>query len=230
MGLTYDDTPSEEWMAAKVYAEYAVRLVNDFIRQHGTLEIPMPIARSFGRNLQRAVERLPEESTEGVEFLLARDGFEAAVAPLLDKTQLSNGQLVGTLPVAKLEYALAATQDLFAHAYAYTTYEARLDMLSVSNETCETGFVGAWDSETYDSPEEDPDAEITPWDEAKQQIYDENHERGREFWKTNETQIFAQLYFGGPCAGHGGGSAGTKDRSIGTECELLEQPLTTSRP
>lgn len=103
-------------------------------------------------------------------------------------------------------------------------------MLAASNETCETGFVGEWDSKTYDSPEEDPDAEITPWDEAKQQVYDENQATGYDFWKTNETEIFSQLYFGGPCSGHAGGPAGPKERSIKTEYELLTQLPAKSDP
>jgi hypothetical protein len=120
--------------------------------------------------------------------------------------------------------ALNATKDLFAHAYAYATYEARFEMLQASNETTDEGFVGEWDNEKYDSPEDDPEAEITPWDEAKQQIYDENHGTGRDFWKVNETEIFAELYFSGPGSGHGGGSKGSEKRYVKTEYELLSMP------
>ena len=224
MGLQYDDTPSEGWMAAKVYAEYAIRLVNDYIRQHSTRDIPMPIVRAFGRDLERAVERLPDETTEGDEFRDAKTAFEATLVPLLAKSNLVQGQLAGTLPVARLAEALAATRNLFAHAYAYATYEARFEMLEASNETTDDGFVGEWDSDKYDSPEEDPEAEITPWDEAKQQIYDENHGTGLDFWKQNETEIFAHLYFDGPYTGHGGGSSGQEIRTVKTEYALLDTP------
>jgi len=224
MGIQYDDTPSEPWIAAKVYAEYAIRLVNDYMRQHPSGYIAMPVVRAFERNLERAVEKLPEESTCGDEFIEAKPKFEASLVPLLSTAKLENGQLSGFLPVTTLAIALAATKDLFAHAYAYSTYEARFEMLEASNETCDKGFVGEWDSEKYDSPEDDPDAEITPWDEAKQQIYDENHGAGRDFWKVNETEIFAEIYFSGPASGHGGGSKGAEKRYVKTEFELMDMP------
>jgi hypothetical protein len=224
MGLQYDDTPSEKWMAAKVYAEYGIRLVNDFIRQHGKMDIPMPIARSFGRNLERAIEHLPEESTWGDQFMEAKQGLEATIAPMRDVATLTNGQLSGTLPVAMLAKALGVVKDLFAHAYAESTHEARFDMLEASNETTDEGFVGEWDSDTYDSPEEDPEAEITSWDEAKEQIYDENHGMGLDWWKSNETEIFASLYFSGPYSGHGGGPQGPEQRTVKTEFALLDGP------
>jgi len=224
MGIQYDDTPSADWMAAKVYAEYGIRLVNDYMRQHPSGYIAMPVVRAFAMNLERAVEKLPEESTGGDEFMEAKTVFEASLVPLLSTAKLENGQLSGFLPVTTLAVALNATRDLFAHAYAYSTYEARFEMLEASNETCDTGFVGEWDSKEYDSPEDDPDAEITPWDEAKQQIYDENHGTGDDFWKVNETEIFAEIYFSGPGSGHGGGSKGAAKRFVKTECELLPMP------
>lgn len=224
MGIQYDDTPSEAWMAAKVYAEYGIRLVNDYMRQHPSGYIAMPVVRAFARNLERAVEKLPEETTWGDEFIAAKPAFEASLVPLLSTAKLENGQLSGYLPVTALVVALNATKDLFAHAYAYSTYEARFEMLQASNETTDAGFVGEWDNDKYDSPEDDPEAEITTWDEAKQQIYDENHGAGRDFWKINETEIFAELYFSGPASGHGGGSKGSEKRYVKTEFELLDMP------
>ncbi len=225
MGLQYDDTPSADWIVAKVYAEYGIRLVNDYIRQNSSCDIPMPIVRAFGRSLERAANKLLEAFTEqGDAVLDAKSAFDSSLIPLLAKSNLQDGQLAGSLPVAKLAEALTATRDLFAHVYADSTYEARFEMLSVSNETTDEGFVGEWDSSTYDSPEEDPEAEITPWDEAKEQIYDENHDAGWEHWETNETEVFASLYFDGPYAGHGGGSIGPTARSVKTECTLLTAP------
>lgn len=61
-------------------------------------------------------------------------------------------------------------------------------------------------------------------------LYDENHEMGDYFWKQNETQIFAQLYFDGPYAGHGGSSAGKETRTVKTEFALLTAGLPKPLP
>jgi hypothetical protein len=87
MGLIYDETPPEKWIEAKVFAEYAVSLVNRFTAQHQTSEIPLPIARSFAGNLLRAAEFLPAESKSSSKYKDAYNDLITHTKPLLTSTK-----------------------------------------------------------------------------------------------------------------------------------------------
>lgn len=229
MGLEYDSTPPKEWIGAKVFAEYAVSLVNRFIAAHqddlgfsGGRTIPLSVSHAFAESLRRAVEHLPAESKTSSKFKDARDVQIAYVKPLLAVKCGADGKLEGTVPVALLDAPLLATKKAFAHAYAELRFTARREYLIYCNRTTKDGFVDAWNSEMYRRPEDDPNAKVTPWAQADQEIYKEVYDEGLLNWELNETQIYADLCFSGCYAGHCVGHAtGSPERSVHTECRLL---------
>ena len=225
MGMEWDWTPPASWIGAKVYAEYGIMLVNAFIRRDCSTEIPMPIGRAFAQNIQRAFKALPKEMMPDQKRAEYEKQLETASEPLMATSPLESGRLAGTIPLAKLENALEVTRKIFARAYACHFFAARRKFFSYNNYTTSEGVVDEWDSERFNSPEEDPNAKITPWEQANIQIMRELDEVGWIKWELNETEIYTSMYYDGPYAGHvvsSGRDAKTQARAVKTEYEFLQ--------
>jgi len=225
MGLEWDWTPPASWIGAKVYAEYGIMLVNTFIRRDCSDEIPKPIGRAFAQNIHRAFKALPKEMLPDQKRAEYGKQIEAASEPLMETRPLESGRLAGTIPLAELKNALLVTRKVFARAYACHFFAARKQFISYNNYTTSEGVVDEWDSERYNSPEEDPNAKITPWEQANIQIMRELDEVGWIKWELNETEIYTTMYYDGPYAGHvvlSGEDAKTQARAVKTEYEFLQ--------
>lgn len=222
MSLYYGPTPPKAWIAAKVFCEYAISQVNRFIATQQTSRIPLPVAHAFAGNLLRAVSHLPAESKVSAKFKTAQEALIASTEPLLVETCGNDGRLEGEVSVALLDAALQTCKQVFAHALAEMHFHARKNYLTVSNDTTGKGFVDEWDSNTYVQPEDDPNAKITPWAQADEQIYRDVYKEGLLAWELNETQIYSALFFKGCYADHcDGWPVGDAQQSVQTEFQLL---------
>ena len=225
MGMEWDWTPPASWIGAKVYAEYGIMLVNSFIRRDSSSEIPMPIARAFAQNIQRAFRALPKEMMPDQKKAEYERQLEIASEPLMATNSLESGRLAGTIPLAKLDNVLAVTRKIFARAYACHFFAARRQFFSHNNYTTKEGVVDEWDSDRFNSPEEDPNAKFTSWETVNIQIMRELDEVGWLKWETNETEIYNTMYYDGPYAGHvvsGARDAITQARAVKTEFEFTK--------
>lgn len=227
MGMEWDWTPPASWVGAKVYAEYGIMLVNAFIRREFTTEISMPIARAFAQNIKRAFQSLPKEMMPDQKRAEYEQQLDAASEPLMAISPLESGRLAGTIPLAKFENALKVIRKIFARAYACHFFAARRKFFAYNNYTTKAGVVDEWDSEKFNSPEEDPHAKITPWETVNIEIMRELDEVGWIKWEVNESEIYSEMYYDGPYAGHvvsGGLDAKTQARAVKTEHEFIRVP------
>ena len=220
MGMEWDWTPPASWIGAKVYAEYGIILVNTFLRRECSTEIPAPIARAFAQNIKRAFRALPKEMLPDQKRSEYEQQIDAASEPLMATSPLESGRLAGAIPLARLENALNVARKIFARAYASHFFAARRKFIAYNNYTTSEGVVDKWDSARFNSPEEDPNARITPWEQANVQIMRELDEVGWLKWEVNETEIYSAMYYDGPYAGHvvsGGLDAQSQIRSVKTD-------------
>ncbi|MDR3229081.1 MAG: hypothetical protein LBT53_06695 [Puniceicoccales bacterium] len=220
MGMGYDGTPPAEWIGAKVYAEYAIMLVNTAIERSHSEDIPMPVAMAVQSNFRRAVEALPPEMKLPPEEITAYkercgsweknlETFEKLMKDVFVPDPANRYQYTGIVPAKSILRVLYSLQDLFSSAYAAHFYQARVEW-----------FTDCGDEEAGE-------------DEFYNDVWREVFETASDHWHTNETHIYAVLNRDGPYAGHVTGyvGGGDNDGTVKTPTRIFKpKPVTPETP
>jgi len=210
MGMQYDGTPPTGWIGAKVYAEYAIMLINKSMERDLSEDIPMPVAMSVQSNFKRAVnslppemKRAPEEVTRYKEGCGSWDQNLEALEKIMKEVFVPDPadpcRYTGVVPAKSILAVLYSLQDIFASAYAACFFHARAEWFRYCGD---------------DEPDEE---------EFNADVWREVYETGLSHWHTNETAVFANLYRDGWNAGH-------VSRLISEEDNLINTPTRIRKP
>jgi hypothetical protein len=209
MGMGYDGTPPSEWIAAKIYAEYAIMLINTSMQRSQSEDIPMPVAMAVQANFRRAVDALPPDmKLAPEEITIYGEGcgsweknletFEKFMKDVFVPDPADHDRYTGIVPAKSILRVLYSLQNLFYSAYSAYFFHARAE----------------WFTDCGD--------EEAGTDEFYTDVWRNVFETASEHWDTNETQIFANLYRDGPYAGHITGCVGEGDDTIKTPTRILK--------